>query len=462
MFSLTDVLAATAGRLVGGGDAIFEGVCIDSRSAKPGDLFVAFRGERADGHNFVEDAFRNGAAGALVEALPEGKPWTTAGWRGQPVVLTTNAGHALADLGHYWRRRHAIQVIGVTGSVGKTTTKEAVAGLLSTWFVVHRSAANLNTEIGLPMSLMSIGPNHQVSVLELGMHALGEIRTLARICEPTVGIVTNVHPAHLERLGSLEHIAHAKAELVAELPPDGLAILNADDQRVTDMRRQARCEVTTFGIAGSADIRALNIQSHGLQGVEFDVRYRKQAFHVSMRMMGVHAVYAALPALAAAVHAGVSFHEAAAALAAVAVGPRLVPFAGVNGCTVLDDSYNANPASMYAALDVLATASGQRIAVLGDMLELGFMEEDGHSNVGVHAAATADRLFTIGPRAEMIAAAAIRAGMPQSAVASYRSNAEVAARLAESLGPDDTVLLKGSRAMRLDEIASMLRAAPDK
>lgn len=460
MFTLADVLAGTAGRLAGGHDAKFEAVCVDSRSAGPGELFVAFKGERADGHDFVEEAFQRGATGALVELLPQGKAWTNPEWNGQPIVLTASTGQALADLGRYWRRKNPIRVIGVTGSVGKTTTKETVASLLGAWFTVHRSPANLNTEIGLPMALMSIQPNDQVSVLELGMHAAGEIRILARTCEPNVGIVTNVHAAHLERLGSLENIAEAKSELVRELPPDGLAILNADDERVAAMGRLASCAVVTFGTAESADLRALNLRSHGLQGVEFDIRYQGQRSHVGMKTIGAHSVYSALPALAAALHAGISFREATATLRTVALAPRLVPLAGVNGSTVLDDTYNASPASMFAALDVLATAKGRRIAVLGDMLELGPMEEEGHSSVGTHVAATADWLLTIGSRAEMIAAAAILAGMPGGAVARCRTNAEVVARLTENLEPNDTVLLKGSRAMHLDEIASLLRAAP--
>jgi UDP-N-acetylmuramoyl-tripeptide--D-alanyl-D-alanine ligase len=235
MFTLTDVLVATGGQRIAGGDqATFASVANDSRSVSSGDLFVAFRGQTHDGHQYVAQALRAGAAGALVEYVPPGLE-TSAGSAGPPIVLCRSTYDALEDLARYWRRRHGTPIVGVTGSVGKTTTKELIAGVLSARFSVLRSQANYNTEIGLPMTLMQLDAHHGVGVLEMGMYQIGDIRRLARIAEPQVGIVTVVHPNHLERLGTIERIALAKRELIEELPASGLALLNADDERVRAM-----------------------------------------------------------------------------------------------------------------------------------------------------------------------------------------------------------------------------------
>ena len=457
MFTLDDVLAGTEGSLVGGhASGIFRSVRIDSRAVEPGDLFVAFRGARADGHDFVEAAFANHAGGALVDTLLLDRPWSSPDWSGPPVVLCDQTGRGLADMARYWRRRHGATVVGITGSVGKTSTKEAVSSLLSQSLSVLRTRANYNTEIGLPMSLMELEPHHRIAVLELGMQAIGEIRLLARICEPNIGLVTNVHPSHLERLGSMEQIAQAKSELVRELPDSGMVILNADDDRVASMASLARCEVMTFGTRASADLRAVDIRSLGLGGVEFEVQFRGDCGHARMQTIGIHTVYSGLAAIAVGLRVGIALQNLVAGLARVEPGPRLVPRQGPNNSTLLDDTYNASPPSVAAALSVLAEAQGRRIAVLGDMLELGPLEASAHADVGRQAAAAADWLLTIGPRAQAIGAAAIDAGMEPTSVDICQSNVEVLARLRNRLRPGDTVLLKGSRAMRLEEVVSGL------
>jgi UDP-N-acetylmuramoyl-tripeptide--D-alanyl-D-alanine ligase len=256
MFTLSDVLAGTGGRLVAGGDsAAFRSVAIDSRKVGRGELFAAFRGQKHDGHGFVLQAFGHGAAGALVEYLPEDEQWTRPDWDGGPVVLVPSTGQALQDLARFWRDKHDVQVVGVTGSVGKTSTKELIAGLLSRQMSVLRTTANLNTEIGLPITLMQLDRVHRVAVLEMGMHDLGEIAQLADIAHPNIGVVTNVQHSHLQRLKSMERIAEAKSELVRALQPDGLAVLNYDDERVRAMKGLTPASTSYYGLTPDSEVR---------------------------------------------------------------------------------------------------------------------------------------------------------------------------------------------------------------
>ncbi|MPZ14068.1 MAG: UDP-N-acetylmuramoyl-tripeptide--D-alanyl-D-alanine ligase [Chloroflexi bacterium] len=460
MFTLRNVLEGTGGRLVGkAASAMFSGVAIDSRTVRQGDLFVAFRGQQHDGHHFVSQAFARGASGALVEWLPDDLPWATPNWDGEPVIVTRSTGQALQDLARYWRCQHNLTVVGVTGSVGKTTTKELIASVLAERFSVVRSSANLNTEIGLPMALMQVDDSHQVAVLEMAMHDVGEIRRLARIAVPDVGVVTNVKHTHLERLGSLQRVADAKSEIIEELKPSGVAVLNADDERVRAMGSRAAGGVCLYGMASDADPRALAIRSNGLRGIEFDVVHRGQRLHATMRAAGAHLVHAALAALAVALSMGMSIEDAVAALEVVDPDLRLSVVAGFAGSTVLDDSYNASPTSVLAALDLLAEMEGRRVAVLGDMLELGSFEEEGHRLVGQRAAEVVHWLVTVGKRAQVIAQEARASGLPPEAVESADRNDEVIARLQSGLRRDDFVLIKGSRGMRLDEVANAIRVA---
>lgn len=460
MFRAQDVAEATAAaHVTGAPDVGFHRVCLDSRQVQPGDLFVALRGQRADGHDFVGEALRRGAAGALVERLPEGAAWGSAGSTGQPVLLVPDTTRALGELAHSWRQKHAVRVVGVTGSVGKTTTKETIAHLLSHRFSVLRSAANQNTELGLPLSLMELGPGHEVAVLEMGMLALGEIEQLAAMAEPEVGVVTNVAPIHLERLGTIDRIARAKGELVQALPPDGLAVLNGDDERVRVMGKDSPAPTCLFGTSRESDVWASEIHSLGLRGTEALMHWGIEEARVRLRLLGDYSIYAALAGLAVALHFGMEFPEAVDLLAAVPPGPRLAVLPGVGGSTLLDDTYNASPPSTLAALEFLDRLGGRKIAILGDMLELGSFEEEGHRQVGQKAAQVADGLFTVGDRARLIAAEALAQGMNEQAVQSFATAAEVIRRLRPELRSGDHVLVKGSRAMHLEEIVDALRLA---
>lgn len=418
--------------------------------AKPGDLFVAFRGDKTDGHLYVADALRRGAYGALVQSPPD-----LPDPEGQhPVVQVASSSQALLDLATYWRSRQQIRVVGVTGSVGKTTAKETIASVLASRFRVLRTPANLNTEIGLAMSLMGLDGSQEIAVLEMGMHALGEIAQLAAIARPDIGVVTNVYPVHLERLGTIENIARAKAELVEALPEGGLAVLNADDARVRAMADRTPARSLLVGMSEQAELRATEVESLGLDGTACNFSYQGESLAVRMPTIGRHTVYPALAALAAAMHLGMSFRDAAAQLENLPPGPRLAVLRGKNDVTVLDDTYNASPASMIAALDLLGQMAGRRIAVLGDMLELGSYEEEGHSSVGRHAASIADALVVVGERARIIADAARAAGLEDERLFRFDDNDQVIAHLRRELRPGDYVLIKGSHAMQLDEVVA--------
>jgi UDP-N-acetylmuramoyl-tripeptide--D-alanyl-D-alanine ligase len=465
MFTLADLLEGTGGALVAGrGTAELRAISIDSRTTVAGDLFVAFRGERQDGHQYVADALSRGAAGALVERTPEGEDWGVTTESGPPIVRCANTGEALEQLARWWRRKHNVTVVGVTGSVGKTSTKEIIASLLSQRWSVLRSQANYNTEIGLPITLMQLEPNQRHAVLEMGMHDIGDIERLASIAEPRVGVVTNVHPVHLERLGTIERIAQAKSELVQALPPDGLAVLNADDERVRAMAALARGSTVTYGLSERADIRASDIASQGLRGTRFTVHHRGSSRSAMLSMPGAHFVHAALAGIAVATWLGMGFEEATDGLAFVeaTVEGRLHPVEGTNGITLLDDAYNASPASTIAALNVLAETNGRRVAVLGDMFELGSFEREGHRSVGHRAGEVVDWLVTVGSRAREIASEARAAGLAAASIDSFDDADAALAALHSGLREGDVVLVKASHGMRLDRIVDRLRAGPPK
>jgi UDP-N-acetylmuramoyl-tripeptide--D-alanyl-D-alanine ligase len=436
----------------------FSAVVVDSRVVTPGALFVALRGETLDGHAFVGQALANGAAGALVEYMPENCPG------GVPLVVVPSAPAALADMARYTLEQFPkLTVVGITGSLGKTTTKEVVAGVLSARREVFKSAGNLNSEIGLPMTVLNglqrrTRP-YEIAVLEMAMYQVGDIRLLARLARPRIGVVTSVLPIHLERVGTIDGIQQAKQELVEELPPDGLAVLNADDPRVTRMAAATTARVVRYGVSASADVRGEDVQSRGLGGVAFDLVHAHERCQVHLPLLGAHSVYAALAAAAVALDQGFSLNEAAQALDGLSPTLRSLVVDGVHGSRILDDSYNASPESVLAALNLLRELPGRRkIAVLGDMLELGSAEESSHVRVGARAAEVLDMLIVYGPRSTTTAAEARRGGLSASQVVQASTHAEIVDRLRAGLGPGDDVLVKGSLAMDMGAVVRGIRA----
>ena len=454
---LDDLLAVTGGRLQGPtGVESFAGAAVDSRHVTQGTLFVALPGERTDGHRFVPEAVAAGAVVVLVD-----RPTSARSTADVARVQVPDTLAALQELAAWWRRRHAVRVVGITGSTGKTVAKEIVADVCGRAFRTLRNEGNLNSETGLPMTLLRLEPDDEVAVLEMSMYTVGEIARLTEIAEPEMGVVLAVHPTHLERAGSIERIAQAKAELPAALPADGLAVLNADDPRVAAMRDVTAAEVRTFGLSAAAEVRATDVTSHGLAGTEFMLQAPWAERRVRSGTPGRHLVPHALAAAAVAERLGVPMDEVAAALEAGSrAAHRMEIRQGASGATIVDDTYNASPVSVAAALDFLAEtphpAGRRRIAVLGDMLELGPDEESLHRQIGTKAAAVAHGLVAVGPRGRWIADAARAAGMR---VVVEAEDAEAAAGLVErdlAPGPGDVVLLKASRGIGLDRAVDQL------
>jgi len=454
---------------------------IDSRTAKHGCLFVALRGDRTDGHLYIADAVERGAVAVITEtrAFDPGVPGTVVQIgegeaRGidsfQPdeapvlpyIFIVPDSLKALQQLASYWRGRMKAVVVGITGSVGKTTTKEIVANVLAQRYRTLRSEGNLNNEIGLPLTLLKLGPKHERIVLEMGMYALGEITQLCELARPRIGIVTNVGPTHLERLGTIERIAQAKSELPKALPAaedGGVAILNADDPLVRAMAGVTRARVFTYGLNPEANLWADEIESFGLEGIGFRCHYGNESFHIRLPMLGRHSVHAALRGAAVGLADGLSWTEILSGLREERGQLRLMVVSGVRDTILIDDTYNASPDSMLAALNLLAeiaNASHRAIAVLGDMHELGSFEEEGHRLAGGRAAQLVSKLVAVGKRARWTADEALAIGMSAADVYPVGNNTDAIALLQGLMRPGDVVLVKGSRAAGMEAIVDAL------
>ncbi len=446
------VVQGTAELLVAGrgpADRAFKRAVIDSRQVQPGDLFFALRGEQRDGHEFVQDALARGVAGLVVEHPLEAPPDVA-------VFQVSDSLSALQRLATHWRARHDVRVVGVTGSVGKTTCKELIAAVLGTRWRVLKSPANLNTEIGIPLTLLELTPEHERAVLEMAMYGPGEIDLLCRIARPQIGVVTNVGPVHLERLGSMDAIAAAKAELVAALPSDGVAVLNGDDPNVAAMASCTNARVLLYGQSQGCHIRGSELRGRGLEGISFRITHDEASAEVEAPLPGRHHLYPALAAAAVGLAEGMTLTKIAAALLEARPELRLRVLPGPNGATILDDSYNASPQSMLAALDLLAELPGRRIALLGEMRELGAAEEEGHRQVGQRAAACADLVLVLGERAQPLYEAAQTAGPAE--VRFLTSIQEAEPILRDELQPGDYLLVKASRAVALESVVDALVA----
>ncbi len=466
MLTLAILLEALAGRPVPAPPHVLRSAVIDSRQATRDSLFIALPGERADGHDFVHDAFRRGAVAAIVEREMPAELFTLDLTRpaqatfqavSLPVCLRVDSSLlALQRAARFWRDRLEVRVVGITGSVGKSTTKELAAEVLERRFRTLRNPGNLNNEIGLPLTLLHLSQAHERAVLEMGFYVPGEIALLCSIARPQVGVVTNISHVHMERAGSLEAIVRGKSELVEALPPEGTAILNKDEPLVRGMAEKTKARILWYGTDPSADLWADQIEGLGLEGVRFVLHYRGEAIHVRVPLLGRHSVHTALRAAAVGLTEGLTWQEIVGGLQSPQAQVRLVAVQGPGGSLLLDDTYNAAPASVIAALNLLAELDGRRVAVLGDMLELGDFEERGHRMVGARAAEVADELVTVGERARWIADEARHAGLPPEAVVSLADAAQATEHLRRRVRNGDIVLIKGSRGMRMDETVAAL------
>lgn len=469
MFTLADSFEALTGTRPTTAGLVITEAAVDSRQVIPGSLFVALPGERVDGHAYVGDAFKNGASLALVQRdLSASFP--TLDLRGSlpdPLVIpqvpfcvqVNDSLKALQQIARFWRRKLNLRVVGITGSVGKSTTKEMVAEVLSQRYRTLKNPGNLNNEIGLPLTLLRLSSGHERAVLEMGFYVPGEIRFLCDLALPVIGVVTNVGTVHAERAGSQELIARGKSELVEALPPDGVAVLNRDDPWVRQMADKTRAKVLFYGLDPQADLWADEIEGFGLEGIRFRLHFQNEVIHMRVPLIGRHSVHTALRAAAVGLAEGLTWQDIVTGLSLGHTQFRLVTVYTENGALILDDSYNASPESTLAALNLLADIEGRKVAVLGDMLELGPYEKQGHEMVGVRASEFVNELVVYGERATMIAEAARQSGMEASAIHTFDNNQAIIDHLKKTLGQGDIVLVKGSRGMRMDRIVTALEAA---
>jgi len=465
--SLFEVLEVTVGRLwdpiQAGSEPNFSACAIDSRALEGGELFIPLPGSHADGHDFVTAALQGKAGGSLVRAgRAPSADWHRAG---KPVIEVRDPLAALQALGRHCRSRASIPTIAVTGSNGKTTTKEMIAAVLGTARTVHKNVGNLNNQIGVPLTLCRLRPEHEALVIELGMSARGEIEFLASLCRPTVGVLTIASAAHLEQLGSVEEVARAKSELAAAIPSDGLLVLNADDPLLWEMNRHRHVPIKSYALDNpEADLRPTQIATSATGGTRFTL---SDGTIVSLSLLGRHNARNALAAIAVGDHLGIPRDRAAAALGALRpTRHRLELIESKRGIAIVDDVYNANPASMREALALLGSmdTGGARRAVLADMLELGPGAEALHEEVGGLVPRDA-WLYVAGTHAHAVERGARAAGLPASRVRLFDDVPAMAAAVAKDAKRGDLVLVKASRGMRLERVVEALEpgaaSAPD-
>ena len=459
-FSLEEILKATEGRLVQGeGGAFFGGVSTDSRAIKEKELFVALRGIRFDGHAYALEALDKRAAGVLIEETRVGDfRWN--GYRSQAVIAVKDSLRALGDLARARRRRYGTPLVAITGSNGKTTTKEMVAACLGTRLPILKTRGNFNNLIGLPLTLLNLTEREKVVVLELGMNVVGEIRRLTEIAEPDIGLITNIQMVHLEGMGSLERLAEEKGELFRGVKREGTIVVNRDDPRVVELAKEFPGQKITFGVEGRADVGAKKIELTRT-GTSFRLVAGDKETGVVLPAFGRHFVMNALSAVAVASLFKIDLKDVKAALEQFrpyAMRMEMIPLPG--GKTLINDTYNANPVSMGLALEVLVAmkGKGRAIALLGDMLELGGFSEEAHRQLGEKISELPiDFLMMLGEKGALVVESAVHHGFPAGRVRRVKDHSEALLALNEVAQEGDWILIKGSRGMAMEKITERLQ-----
>jgi UDP-N-acetylmuramoyl-tripeptide--D-alanyl-D-alanine ligase len=457
MFSIQEIIAITGGKLTGRDKGEVSGVSTDSRTVMAGDLFVPLRGEHFDGHDFIKDLASRNVTACLCNQnwLKQHTPDASISY-----VVVQDTLRALGDLAAAYRKRFALTMIGVTGSNGKTTTKEMLATILDKVDQGLKTSGNLNNLIGLPQMLFRLKPGHCWAVLEMGMSEPGEIDRLAEIAQPSIGVVLNAFPAHLQSMGTVEAVAKAKGELLNRISDKGLAVINADDPRIAPLHQNPSARRISFGIR-RGEVRAEAIESLGTYGQHFTLVTPKGNISVQLHALGRHNIYNALAAAAALLET--------VGLETIAEGlESFTPYSGrfqlehlSDGRILVDDSYNANPASCAAALETVhkIKGNGKILVALGEMLELGKDEQQLHRQLGIQAAAVADRLYLLGKLSIHTASGAQEAGMSPDTIIHADSHTTIASDILKRAQSGDLILIKGSRGMQMEKIAVVIRAA---
>lgn len=459
-FSLQEIVQATGGVLrQGQPEARFVGLSTDSRTAQAGQIFLPLPGERFDGHDFIDGALRRGV-GAVVASTAWARRNHVALPASVGVVLVPDTLKALGDLANFWRRRFTGPVVAITGSCGKTTTKEMIAQVLASRYRVLKNDLNLNNLIGMPQTLLGLSPEHEVAVVECGMNRFGEIRRLAQIAQPDIAVLTNVHPAHLEGVGCLAGVARAKTEMIEGLRSGGTVIYNYDDVHLQQALSRFPGRSLSFGFSAGADLRALEVTAAGLWGQRLVWTHRQGTWDLELQLPGPHQVYNALAALAVGFTLGLAPEQMAAALGKFqSPEKRSQVVLHESGIVIYNDCYNANPGSMRMALQTLANAprQGRIVAALGDMLELGEATEQCHREIGALAAQLGvDLLVVYGKYNSSVKEGALAAGLPVQRLHDVASHADGARIIKEFCRPGDILLVKGSRGARMEKLLQCL------
>ena len=442
--SVSDSAAIVGGELHGSDNSDSEilGVAIDSRKVEAGFIFAALKGERVDGHDYMNKAFELGAACCIAERVPENVTGT--------VIVVPDVAAALKTLAEHYRKRFDIPVIGIAGSVGKTTAKEMVASVLSRKYNVLKTEKNLNNELGVPLTIFRIEPEHEVAVIEMGISDFGEMSRLAKMVRPTMAVYTLIGHAHLERLHDRSGVLKAKTEMLDYMPDDSTLFLNGDDDLLSTL--DCRQRKVLYGTRANADVKAENICSDRLNELSCDI-VSGESIHVTVPSYGSHMVYAALEGAAVGIEMGLTDDEISAGVAAYETVGRRANVIDTGYITLVDDCYNANPDSVMCAIDSLKTINGRKVCILGDMLEMGENKEELHAQVGRYASDNGvDLLLTVGELSRYTCTAA-----EEISSLHFETNAELISKLPELIKKGDTVLVKASHSMKFDEISEALK-----
>ncbi len=447
---VAEVLEKFGGNIHSFKEGIIKGGLADSRQIQGGELFAAFRGKQLDGNNFVVDALNAGAKAVICEQLPEGD------WPEQTIITVEDTQQALSKLAQSWQRTCAPYVIGITGTVGKTTTKELTAEALSKRFKTHRSSGNFNSREGLPLALLSLTSEMEVSVLEMGMDSPGEIAALCEISEPQCGVVLNIGATHLEKLGTMESIAKEKLSLVKSLAKTATAVVNIDDERIAPVIEELTCRLITFGSSKAAMLKHGPVKNHGLEGSSFPINWHDTQANVKLQLPGIHLVDNAMAAIAVQLAMGIELKDAVKTLNEAHAKGRMLVHHGKNGVVLIDDTYNASPASVAGALNLLKELKGRRIALLGEMAELGTRSATEHQRIGTLSARSCDLLYLVGDQCQLIFEEAKKDGHMN--VFWFGTKELALKKLLEELRAGDIVLLKGSRSQELESLIPELES----
>ncbi len=455
-FTCADVVKATGGKLISGNlDAIFTDIGTDSRQIKNGSLFVPIIGEKFDAHDFVKNSLETGAAGAIVSKLDGSLP------NDKVIIEVDDTLIALGNLAKWYRSTFDVPVVAITGSVGKTSTKEMIHAILNKKFSTLKTQGNFNNAIGLPLSVFKMDNKYNAMVLEMGMSSLGEISWLSKIANPQIGIITNIGLSHIETLGSRQNILKAKLEVLDGMSPEGVLILNYDDPMLAGIRDFVDRKVITFGTEDGADVRAEGIFGKGEYGSEFTLSIHGELYEVKLSVPGSHNVYNALASIATGKVLGIPIPDMIEALRDFSSDDSMRMFIqDIAGVKVINDSYNASPASMKAALKVLQEldVSGKKVAVLGNILELGDWTEKAHREVGGYVAQNLlDALVAVGDFGNYTASGALDAGFDSERIFCFETNDEVNRFLKTYVTEGDALLIKGSRGAKMEQIFNFLK-----